>query len=205
VKAQGLLHLTNYLAHPLMIILLLTAIPLIPVRSPCLAYLTCLSVASVGPPIMYALSQWAITPHWTRRLARLPWLALLGTGIALNNALAIAEGLTGRESSFQRTPKFRIEGLSDRWADKSYALPFSPMALGELALALYAAWGIRIALAWGRPFIIPYLALYALGFGYVSLLTIAHSMPRRGLRRAVRLRLEAGSRWRVGLWRDLLP
>jgi cellulose synthase/poly-beta-1,6-N-acetylglucosamine synthase-like glycosyltransferase len=191
VKVQGLLHLTNYLVHPLMIILLLTAIPLIPVRSPYLAYLTCLSVVTVGPPIMYALSQWAITPDWRRRLARLPWLVLLGTGIALNNALAIYEALTGRESPFKRTPKFRIEGVGDRWADKSYALPFSPLALGELALALYAGCGVFIALARGNTFVIPYLMLYALGFGYVSLLTIAHSMPRWGRRRAIRSPLVA--------------
>ncbi|MFQ6057723.1 MAG: cellulose synthase family protein [Anaerolineae bacterium] len=213
VKAQGLLHLTNYLIHPLMLILLLTAIPLIPVRSPYLGYLAYLSIATVSPPTMYIVSQWALYPDWRRRVARLPWLVFLGTGVALNSTLAIYEALAGRESPFRRTPKFHIEGLGDRWADKPYALPFSPLALGEFALAAYALAGVAIALHVGNYFVIPYLLLYALGFGYVSLLTVLHSRPQGRspwirLWRAAPLLLARAAMLGLGLlymWRDIDP
>jgi len=176
IKWQGFIHLTNYLAHPLLIILLLTAVPIMNQRHVLLTALAYLSIATIGPPALYTLTLRTLYPDWQRRLFHLPWLMLLGTGIALNNSLAVYEALAGHPSSFKRTPKFRVENASDRWADKPYTLPFSPLAFGELALAAYALGSILLALAWGNLFIVPYLLLYALGFGYVGILTVIHSL-----------------------------
>ncbi len=184
VKLQGFIHLTNYLAHPLLVILLLAAVPLMDQRHALLTALAYLSIATVGPPALYTLALRSLYPDWRRRLLHLPWLMLLGTGIALSNSLAIYEALAGHSSPFKRTPKFHVETAADRWSDKSYALPFSPLALGELALAVYALGGIILALAWGNLFIVPYLLLYALGFGYVGVLTVLHSLPVLNLQRS---------------------
>jgi cellulose synthase/poly-beta-1,6-N-acetylglucosamine synthase-like glycosyltransferase len=176
-RVEGLIHLGSYLAHPLLLLLLLTSVPLIPARSPHLASLAYLSLATLGPPALYITSQVATYRDWPARLLRLPVLMLLGTGVALNNSVAVFEALTGRTTGFQRTPKFRIEAGADRWADKSYRLAFPLLALGELALAAYALLGVAVALAWGNGWIVPYLLLYALGFGYVGGLTVLHSLP----------------------------
>lgn len=187
VKLQGFIHLTNYLAHPLLVILLLTAVPLMNLRHVLLTALAYLSIATVGPPTLYTLALRTLYPDWRRRLVYLPWLMLLGTGIALSNSLAICEALAGRPSPFSRTPKFGVESHADGWADKPYALHFSPVALGELALSAYAVGGIVLAVARGNPYIIPYLLLYALGFGYVGLLTVLHSLPELRFRRKLHL------------------
>lgn len=184
VRFQGLIHLTGYLIHPLMIVLLLAVVPMIITHSRVPAGFVYLSLATLGPPFLFAVAQRAAYPDWGRRMLSFPILALIGTGIALSNTQAVAEALLSRKTAFERTPKFRIEDRHDHWANKSYALRATPLVLGELALAVYAGLGIVAAWKTGQFFVIPYLLLYALGFGLVASLTLLHS--RTGRRTTVR-------------------
>lgn len=176
VRLQGLIHLGGYLCHPLMLILLLATLPLMLWNGRLHLPLTYLSLASLGPPILYVISQRTLYCDWLKRLAYLPVLLLLGIGIALNNTCAIYEALAGCRNRFLRTPKFCLEGPSDRWADSRYALPFSWMTLGEALLTLYSLIAISVALGRGNLYAIPFLLLYAGGFGYVAALGFWHHL-----------------------------
>jgi len=167
---QALVHLSSYLVHPLMLVLLLASLPLMLVAGRLPGLLGLLSVVSLGPPLMYAVSQRVLYPEdWLRRYAFMPGLMWLGCGVALNNTRAVIEALIGANSEFQRTPKFRIEARGDRWLGSRYALPLDGMALGELALALYAAITVGVALRQGNLYAVPFLMLYVGGFAYVGL------------------------------------
>jgi hypothetical protein len=66
-------------------------------------------------------------------------LLALGIGMSLSNARAVLEGLLGKETSFVRTPKYRIESSADGWKEKKYrglggSLPWIEVALGLLVL-----------------------------------------------------------------------
>jgi cellulose synthase/poly-beta-1,6-N-acetylglucosamine synthase-like glycosyltransferase len=174
-RLQGLIHLTGYLVHPLMLLILLLSVPLLLMRQPLAFPLAYLSLASLGPPTLYALAQRSLYPDWVRRISYLPVLVLLGTGLTLSNALAIYEEVRGKNHKFSRTPKFRLENRQDNWKGSRYALPFDRMALGEIVAALYALLGVGIALQQANYFAIPFLMLYAAGFGYMASLTILHS------------------------------
>ncbi|NIN64030.1 MAG: glycosyltransferase [Anaerolineae bacterium] len=174
-RAHGLIHLTGYLVHPLMLVILLLSVPLILLRQPVAFPLTYLSLASLGPPVLYALGQRSLYPDWVRRMRYFPLLVLLGTGLAVSNTRAIYEEFRGKQASFGRTPKFRLEQRPDNWSRSRYALPFDWISIGELLAALYAILGIAIALYQGNYFAIPFLTLYVLGFGYVASLTLFHS------------------------------
>jgi hypothetical protein len=120
---------------------------------------------------MFAISQRSLYPrHWLRRYAFMPGLMWLGTGVALNNTRAIVEALLGVNNVFKRTPKFRIEARNDRWLGSQYALPLDGIIFGELALAFYAVLTVGVSLWQGNLFAVPFLLLYATGFGYVGLL-----------------------------------
>jgi hypothetical protein len=175
VRLQGLIHLTGYLIHPLMVVLLLAVVPLIMTQSRVPAGFAYLSLATLGPPFFYTVAQRSVYSDWRRRMLAFPILALVGTGIALSNARAVAEALLGRKSTFRRTAKFRIEDRFDGWRDKSYALGSDPLMVGEMVLAVYAGLGIIAAYRAGQWLIIPYLLLYGLGFGLVAWLTLLHS------------------------------
>lgn len=183
---QGLVHVSGYLAHPLMVLLLLVTLPMLlgawQVRLP----LALLTPVSLGPPLLYAVAQAALYRDWPRRIAYLPLLVLLGTGIALNNTWAIVEALLARRTAFQRTPKFRVASRHESWADNPYALGLEPQIWGEILLALYALATIAVALVKGHLLAVPFLLLYAGGFGYVALLGWLHSRPSRR-QRGVRL------------------
>lgn len=175
-RVQGLIHLSSYLVHPLMLLLLLSSLPLIlwgGMPSLPLAYL---SLASVGPPLLYAVAQRASYADWRRRWAAFPVLALLGTGVALSNTRAVMEALLGCSQSFQRTPKFRLESRGDHWRGKEYGMSFSWLTLGEVVLALYASVTVVVACLRGNVYAVPFLLLYVAGFGYVAALGLWHSV-----------------------------
>ena len=183
-RLQGMLHLTNYGVHPLMVILLLSTLPFLLSHSSVSSYVGFLSLASLGPPLLYGVSQRVLHGGgWLRRFSAFPLLVLLGTGIAWNNTRAIWEAFTGRQNQFLRTPKFHVEGKRDKWSDNPYALSLGWDTLGELGLAAYAAVAIILALRQHNYFVVPFLLLYVLSFSYVAVLGIAHSMKRQQVRR----------------------
>jgi cellulose synthase/poly-beta-1,6-N-acetylglucosamine synthase-like glycosyltransferase len=171
VRWQALVHLSTYLIHPLMVMLLLISLPLMLLSFRLHGALGLLSLVSLGPPLMFVISQRSLYPrHWLRRYAFMPGLMWLGTGVALNNTRAIVEALLGVNNVFKRTPKFRIEARNDRWLGSPYALPLDGMIFGELALAFYAVVTAGVSLWQGNLFAVPFLLLYVTGFGYVGLL-----------------------------------
>jgi cellulose synthase/poly-beta-1,6-N-acetylglucosamine synthase-like glycosyltransferase len=174
-RVQGLIHLTSYLVHPLMLLVLALSVPLLYLRQPVAYPLTYLSLASLGPPTLYLWALRSLSPDCWRRMRHFPLLVLLGTGLTLSNSRAIYRTLTGKRDEFGRTPKFRLEGHSAAWKESRYALPFDWMAWGEMLAAAYALLGVAIAFYRGNLFAIPFLMLYVAGFGYVASLSVLHS------------------------------
>ncbi|MCC6458655.1 MAG: glycosyltransferase [Caldilineaceae bacterium] len=159
-------HLTSYLIHPLLLLMLLVTLPMLlwdidPARP--LAYL---SIFSFGPPLLYALAQKRLAPErWFLRWAWLPLLMLMGTGLTVNNTLAVFQGFRQQGGAFLRTPKFRIDPGQSQWQQSGYQLPLQPMVIGEFFFFLYAIATIIVAWAQGHYGAAPFLAIYAAGFG----------------------------------------
>jgi hypothetical protein len=149
-----------------------------------------LGLASVGPPLLYAVSQWELYRGrgWLRRLAALPLLVLLGTGLALSNTLAVARGFSNRPADFRRTPKFHVQDRRDLWQNKRYALPLSWLVVGEAFLAGYALLTVAVALWRGHIYAVPFLLLYVGGFGVMVVVGIAQGWQRQTPRRRPRRR-----------------
>jgi hypothetical protein len=125
----------------------------------------------------------------------MPVLALLGTGLALSNTIAISQGLLGRGMPFRRTPKFHIERRGDRWAGSRYVLPFQWVTLGELALAGYALLTVAAALLVGNYYAVPFLLLYVGGYGYISLHGLRDVWASRRVRARARRRPAMADWW----------
>ena len=171
VKLQALIHLSSYLVHPLMVVLAII-IPIMMltgatdnIRFP----LIYLSLVSLGPPFLYAVAQiWLYPTSWRQHYRAMGLLIFLGSGIALSNTKAVTEALLGVGNVFRRTPKFKVISTGDRWQDSSYRLPLDWLAVGELALSLYSFLGVWVAATHGHQFAVPFILLYAFGFGFVG-------------------------------------
>ncbi len=175
VKLQALVHLSSYLLHPLMTILaIITPIFIISGGSAHIRFpLFYLSLVSFGPPLLFAVAQAALYPTtWKKRYRTMPLLILLGSGIALSNTKAVGEALLGKENVFRRTPKFNVISSGDTWQRSVYRLPIDWLVVAELGLSLYSLLGAGMAALSGNHFAVPFILLYAFGFGYVGLLGI---------------------------------
>ena len=182
-KIQAFFHVTHYMVHPMMLTLATLALPVLLVLRLSLAPLiftmlaAALALAMLAPSMLYVVSQRAAYPDdWRRRLCYLPFLVVLGVGIAVSNTRAVIEALLGMESAFVRTPKRGdVEG-------KRYRISFPWLSLVEIALGGYCAWTLGYYLTARKYLVGPFLAAYAAGFLFVGLLTLVHSLNAGGRR-----------------------
>ncbi|MFN3763243.1 MAG: glycosyltransferase family 2 protein [Anaerolineae bacterium] len=177
-KLLGLLHLSGYLIHPLIVLLLLLTPATLLVPSPLGDVSRVLGPLCLGPILVYCTGQWALYRDGWRRLPAFPVLVLLGTGIAWGNAVAILQGLTRWGGVFARTPKFHLDGGTKNWQRSPYRLTRDRSVLGEVVLAAYALAAVAMAWNLGRMDAVPFLLIYAISFGLVAGVSLYEMSPR---------------------------
>lgn len=171
-KVEGLLHLTGYLVHPLMLMLVLISLPMLLNNGFSHLHMGAIGLAGFGAPIMFAVAQWALYPDWRKRLAYLPSIVLVGAGLAVNNTWAIVEAVIGRNPTlFLRTPKI-YNTLSQNTS--VYSLPVDWSTWAELFFTFYSALTTLVAVE-RAPGLTPFMAIYTIGFGYTACIGLWHS------------------------------
>jgi cellulose synthase/poly-beta-1,6-N-acetylglucosamine synthase-like glycosyltransferase len=167
-KLMAVIHISSYLTQPFMILLLLTALPVLWSPQPASSVLGGLWLVGLGPPLLYVVAESRLHRDWGKRLLYFPILAALFAGISWSTTRAVWQGFTRWGGTFRRTPKFRLEGSGGRWADSAYRLLPDRVILGEVFLMLYAI--VTVWAAWNRHQYgaIPFLMLFVLGFGAVA-------------------------------------
>jgi cellulose synthase/poly-beta-1,6-N-acetylglucosamine synthase-like glycosyltransferase len=167
-KLMALIHISSYLTQPIMILLLLTALPVLWFPQPASTVFGSLWVVSLGPPLLYCVAESRLYRDWGSRMLFFPILAAVFAGISWSTSLGVWQGLTRWGGTFRRTPKFRLEGRSGHWADSAYRLLPDGVTLGEVFLLLYALVAIWVAWTRHQYGAIPFLLLFAVGFGIVT-------------------------------------
>ncbi len=180
IKIQAFLHLTHYMVHPMMLLVVLMSIPMLysqwffsQLAYPILVF-TLLCLATCGPSSMYLFSQKMLYRDWKRRIKFLPFLMCLGTGIAVNNTRAVLEALLNIKSGFIRTPKYGIKKRGERWQDKRYGIPLNAVSVIEFIMGLYSLAGLLLFLFFSKYLVSPFLLIYTAGFFYVFFLSVRH-------------------------------
>ncbi len=184
VKIQAFLHLTHYMVHPMMLLVVLTSIPMLysqwffnTLAYPVMIF-TVLCLATLGPSSLYLFSQRILYRDWKSRIKYLPLLMCLGTGIAVNNTKAVLEALFDIKSGFIRTPKYGIRQKGENWQNKRYAIPLNAVSILELFLGLYSLTGLLMFLFFSKYLVSPFLLIYTSGFFYVFFLSVKHGFGK---------------------------
>ncbi len=164
-KLQGFFYMSGYLPHLLMVLSLLTSLPVVLLRGHNPLHWGILGLAGLGLPLTALWSQLALRNDWPRRMLAYPALFLVGIGLAVTNTRAILEALMGAETEFVRTPKFS----ATTHRANAYALGVDWATWVELLLAGYALATCLLAIELA-PELVPFTALYALGFGFTAVL-----------------------------------
>jgi len=181
-KIEGLLHITGYICHPLMLLLLLLALPLTIWGADVIGRLplSWFGIVGLGVPLAYASSQVGLygPKRFYKWILHMPLLYALGVGIAVNNTRAILEAIIGKKSEFERTPKTGIihrdknskNLVTERFTIDSgtwLEIVFSGLA------SMTSLFSLRNGnVVWGLFF-----ALYACGFIWVAAATIWEARP----------------------------
>jgi cellulose synthase/poly-beta-1,6-N-acetylglucosamine synthase-like glycosyltransferase len=191
-KIEATFHLTNNIVYPLMVLLCVLLMPNLVLRDKHgvremlmidlpLFFGTTLSVAS-----FYIVSQREIHGSGGLWLAlrRLPTLMALGIGLCVNQCRAVLEAAAGHASEFVRTPKHGVTACAQKWTGKKYRVAKTLMPWIEVGFAIYYVIAIAVAFRNGHYLTVPFLILFAGGFGYVGVLSflgerISHAKAAR--------------------------
>lgn len=126
--------------------------------------------------IFYAICQRDLYPDWGSRLKTLPLMVSVGVGMCMSNAKAVLQGLTNRHFEFRRTPKYSVVKRDRSWKHKAYRSANHYAGLIEFGFALYFIAAFYAAFVLHQWISLPFIALFAFGYGYVSFLTAAHGL-----------------------------
>ena len=128
---------------------------------------------------MYWTAMKAQGIRWPVRLGWVAILMMLGMGLSVNNSRAGLEALLGYQSEFQRTPKFAVVDRLASWQTSNYVVSGGWLVWVELFLGLYATGLTVYAAMSGWLWLIPWLALYAGGYGMTTGVALGQALQRR--------------------------
>jgi cellulose synthase/poly-beta-1,6-N-acetylglucosamine synthase-like glycosyltransferase len=179
-KIQAFVQLTRHIVHPLMLIqflimpILLAAKINIYIVST-LPLLTIAAYFAIGPLgyLMIIRDLWGSS--WKSKALAYLYLIIYSAGMSVNNTVAVFDALFGKKNEFLRTPKYGIVNKTDDWRDKAYNLPFTKTTLLEIFFGIYGIIAIFVAIFSNNPVFVPILGIQALGFFYISYLSVSHS------------------------------
>jgi cellulose synthase/poly-beta-1,6-N-acetylglucosamine synthase-like glycosyltransferase len=135
--------------------------------------------ASVSVAVFYICAQRELHPRtWMKEILLLPALLALGVGLSINNARAVLEAVFNHKSDFARTPKYGIEHKAQPWRSCKYMPLKSLLPLAEMAFAIYFTYFVWFAISHGQWISVPFLAMFQIGFLYVSLSSFNRWIPR---------------------------
>ena len=179
IKVEGTLHLMSSLGYPLLVVLmLLTPFVIIagvehglPILWPISIYS---NVGFLGTFLCYGTSAQAVGGAWRRRLARYPFFLAMCIGMSVHNSRAALEGLLGKRSPFERTPKYRVNSHAvirngGRYRSRaSWSLVFEWLLFGWSVMTFW------IALSLHQYGALPFLLLFVAGYGGVGVYSLSH-------------------------------
>jgi len=179
VKREAFFHLTNNIAYVFLIVLAALQLPNMLIRrqleDPTLLLLdvplfwaTCGSVGA-----FYIIASRDLGYGTWAALKRLPAMMALGIGLSINNGRAALEGLFGRDVEFVRTPKRGAAGAS---SIDGYRGAWTWHNTIELAFGFYCTLTLAIAIATESWASVPFVSLFAVGFSYVGLRSLAEAV-----------------------------
>lgn len=177
-KFMGLMHLSQYLVQPMiLLIFLLTPVLLMGDMFNEIPDLRVVGIFGTIPPLIMAISQVELySGQGLQRMLYFPLQSMVGAGIVLSNSRAVLAAFhrPDIEREFKRTPKFRVVGQSQNWLSSNYTLKIDMLTIGELVLAAYAFFGFILALD-GALWVAPYLLIYTISFLSFAMWNITQS------------------------------
>jgi cellulose synthase/poly-beta-1,6-N-acetylglucosamine synthase-like glycosyltransferase len=179
IKLEAWYHLTANISYPLMILLSVLLMPAMIIRF----YQGWFQMLLIDMPLFlastfsissfYLVSQKELFPKkWYRTFFFLPFLMALGIGLTITNARAVLEALFRKQTSFVRTPKYRVVSKTDKPIAAKYRKRLGWVPWIELGIGTYFASTIVYAVQNENFITVPFLLLFVVGYWYTGLMSL---------------------------------
>ena len=185
LKIQSFFHMSHYMIHLLILLVAILSIPVLITSgfsflniNVFMVLFTLLFISTCGPSALYIYSQKAIRKEWKGRRHLIPFLVVVGCGVAVNNTKAVVEALLNIQSGFVRTPKLDIIKAGENFKNKQYKIPLNSVIFAELFMGCYCFFGLWLYFKNTHFLVGPFLIVYAIGFCYVALASFLHSYSK---------------------------
>ena len=179
-KLFAWLHMSGYIIHPLMLVMMLTTPLLLFTSAHLPPWLGWMSGLSLAPIASMLVAQVLHRRPWHQVLRDLPTTILLGIGVAFSNTASMVLGLFNKRSGeFTRTPK-NTDREKGRKGEGGYVARANWTMWGELALAVYGLVALGVMLRLGYWFSAIPTCMYLSGFASVGFSQLSqHSRDAR--------------------------
>ena len=178
-KFHGFFHLMNSFLFICIIVTALLSVPVLLIQSSYPEYAWVFNAASIlllsslFLAVYYFVSRLTINKSTGKSIAdfllHFPLFLCVSMGLSLHNSIAVIEAYMGKKTPFVRTPKFNVNRKGDKWNNNVYVKKqLNPLAILEIAMAMYALVGIALAF-WINDFgLLIYHIMLVVGFSFVS-------------------------------------
>ncbi|MCP4419659.1 MAG: glycosyltransferase [Chloroflexi bacterium] len=174
-RLYALMSMSAYSTNLFLILLLLLQIPLLLYDFHFSSWMLLFSIAGIGQPLLFVMSQRVLYPDWLWRLRHFPTMVLIAIGLAPSNGRAILQAFFTNDHNFVRTPK-----QGNQSQKPLTELSFDWIVLLEVGLAAYALIGFLTALQQQNYGPLFFLGICTLAYSYMVALTVRewhwHSM-----------------------------
>lgn len=176
-KVEAVFHLFGNVAFPLLLAVILVAMPLQLARllgSGEVPYLFSLIeglpllLATASVLLYYGFSQLVLGRFTSRTLLQLPTVLALGAGVCVNNTSALIQAMRRNPGEFRRTPKHNVRQDQHRVGPIRYHSPRGLLPLAELGLGLWAATTCVLSLVLGELAPAMFHGVFAAGLFWVG-------------------------------------
>ncbi|NJM39774.1 MAG: glycosyltransferase [Anaerolineae bacterium] len=177
-KLFAWLHVSGYIIHPLMLVMMVTTPLLLFTSAHLPGWLGWMSGLSLAPIASMLAAQALHKRPWLRVLRDLPMTLMLGIGVAFSNTASMFMGLFRHASGeFTRTPKASA-GVRRSLGAGGYATRANWTMWGELALTAYGLVALVAMLRMGYWFSALPTCLYLGGFASVGFSQLAQRLAQ---------------------------
>ncbi len=191
IKLQATFHLTTHLIFPVILSLGTLAVPILLLKTETV-YNIYFNIAGFFilslffSFLFFLYAQKELYSNWIDKIFYFPVFLAGSMGLAINNTIAFIEGLLGKESSFERTPKFgdltNKVNLGKNKYIRSNKIDF--VTISEFVFAFYSLIAIFLAIVEKEYSAIPISLVYFFGFASVFYLSVKINFNNRKRRRA---------------------
>ncbi len=194
-KLESVFHLFGNLAFPLLLALILIAMPLQWVRywqgvnTPAFfSFLEGLPIllATASVLFYYGLSQQALGRLRWQTCLKLPLILSLGAGISINNTVAVLSAWRRKTGEFRRTPKQNVGPERSHIGPIQYHSPRGILPLLELGLGLWSSTTVYLSLCLDKPMWLTaaFHGMFALGLFWIGGRSLGNNLRYLGSKSA---------------------